>query len=253
MPSSSETKILRLSKLMSERGLCSRREADHLIEQELVEVNGKVVTKLGLKVSPDAKVKILKKGQEQLDRKVTFLIHKPIGYVSSQPEKNYSAAVELITAQNQDTNFLSPLSFSKKMLFGLAPAGRLDIDSRGLLVLTQNGQVAKKLIGPNSCVEKEYFIRVLGELSSQKKGLLENGLSLDEKKLKPAFIKIIESNSKESSFYMTLTEGKKRQIRRCCELVKLKVIFLKRIRIGNIRLNSLAEGKWRFLGDNENF
>lgn len=238
---------MRLSKLMSERGLCSRREADALIEKGLVKVDG-VVAQLGLKVLPHVKIEIERSGQKQLDDKVTILLNKPKGYVSSQPEDGYKAAVELIRRENQDPNDKRP--FHPRALRGLAPAGRLDIDSQGLLVLTQDGVVAKQLIGEDSDVEKEYIVRVSGHLSDEGLKKLNNGtLVIEGRKLRPAHVEWIN----EDQMRFILKEGMKRQIRKMCEAVGLKVTGLKRVRIGKIKLGTLAEGQWRHLRPFEKF
>jgi 23S rRNA pseudouridine2604 synthase len=134
-------------------------------------------------------------------------------------------------------------------LKGLAPAGRLDIDSTGLLVLTQDGRVARQLIGDDSSVEKEYLVRVDGLLDSHNLALLNHGLSLDGKELRPA--KVSWANHEQLSF--VLKEGRKRQIRRMCELVGLRVTGLKRVRIGRVVLGDLPVGQWRFLRGSEGF
>ena len=132
---------------------------------------------------------------------------------------------------------------------GLAPAGRLDIDSTGLLVLTQDGRVAKKLIGEDSQAEKEYLVRVSGELIPGGLRLLQFGLELDGKPLKQAWVKQLN----EDQLHFILREGKKRQIRRMCEAVGLTVIGLKRVRIGKVKLGDLPIGQWRFLRADESF
>lgn len=239
---------VRLSKVMSERGLCSRREADDLIARGLVKVDGKIVDQLGTRISPDAKVEIVGAAKKQLAEKVTILINKPIGYVSSQPEKGYRAAVELITPANKDPG--EKRGFERKHLRGLAPAGRLDIDSQGLLVLTQDGVVAKQLIGENSDVEKEYIVRVGGKLSeADLKRLNDGSLVIEGRKLRPALVEWIN----EDQLRFVLKEGMKRQIRKMCEAVGLKVLGLKRVRIGQVRLGKLAEGRWRYLRADERF
>jgi 23S rRNA pseudouridine2604 synthase len=132
---------------------------------------------------------------------------------------------------------------------GLAPAGRLDIDSTGLLVLTQDGRIARVLIGEDSAIEKEYLVRVEGSLDAKGLALLQHGLKLDDKPLKPA--KVSWQNEQQLRF--VLREGKKRQLRRMCELVGLKVVGLKRIRMGRIALGPLPVGHWRRLGPAEVF
>jgi 23S rRNA pseudouridine2604 synthase len=239
----------RLSKIMAQRGMCSRREADRYIEQGLVKVDGRVVSELGSKVSPDAKIELSGAGQAQQNSQVTILLNKPVGYVSGQAEKNYKPAVTLITPSSQWRNDKSSRKFNRGQLKGLAPAGRLDIDSNGLLILTQDGRIARKIIGQDSSIDKEYLVRVTGQLSEKGLKLLNHGLSLDGKQLKPAKV----SWQNEDQLRFILREGKKRQIRRMCELVGLKVVGLKRIRIGNIVLGNLPPGQWRYLGDKEHF
>jgi len=246
MPAMEKT---RLSKLMSERGLCSRREADTYIERGWVYVDGVQITELGTKVDPSQTVTLDPRARKSQEQRVTILLHKPVGYVSGQPEKGYKAAVSLISRDSHYQDDRSPLRFHPNQLKSLAPAGRLDIDSQGLLVLTQDGRIAKQLIGEDSGVEKEYLVRVQGQLSEEGLKRLNHGLSLDGRALKPA--KVSWQNKDQLRFI--LKEGKKRQIRRMCELVGLKVVGLKRVRIGKVRLGDLPPGQWRYLGEKESF
>jgi 23S rRNA pseudouridine2604 synthase len=239
----------RLSKIMAQRGLCSRREADRYIERGLVFVDGVRITELGTKISPDAKVELSQEGLARQQTQVTILLNKPVGYVSGQPEDGYKPASSLINASSRWKNDQSPRKFNSTQLKGLEPAGRLDIDSNGLLVLTQDGRIARKIIGENSHVDKEYLVRVTGQLSADGLKLLNHGLSLDDKKLKPAKV----SWQNEDQLCFVLNEGKKRQIRRMCELVGLKVVGLKRVRIGKVVLGNLPPGQWRYLRDDEQF
>ncbi len=238
--------LIRLSKLLSQRKICSRREADAYISKGLVIVNGSVIDTLGTKVPPNAIISLASEAKQQQKNKVTIALNKPLGYVSTQPEKNYRAAIELITPENQDTRYkrgvLKPQHLRK-----LAVVGRLDIDSKGLLILTQDGTLAKKIIGEKSIVEKEYIVRVKGNLSEKGLKLLKHGLAVDGKILKPARVDWIN----EDQLRFVLIEGRKRQIRRMCELVGIEVTALKRVRINNVRLEKLQEGKWRFLSKNE--
>ncbi|CAG0970427.1 partial Dual-specificity RNA pseudouridine synthase RluF, partial [Rhodocyclaceae bacterium] len=139
--------------------------------------------------------------------------------------------------------------FQPAHLKGLAPAGRLDIDSTGLLVLTQDGRIARQLIGDDSDVEKEYLVRVEGRLDERGLALLNHGLELDGRKLRPA--RVAWANDDQLRF--ELKEGRKRQIRRMCELVGLRVVGLKRVRIGRVRLGDLPLGQWRYLREDEGF
>jgi 23S rRNA pseudouridine2604 synthase len=239
----------RLSKRMGELGLCSRREADRWITSGWVKVDGQVVDTLGTRVSPDARIEIDRAAREHQSEQVTILLHKPVGYVSSQAEDGYEPAIVLIRPENRWTGDPSPIKFRQDHLRALATAGRLDIDSTGLLVLTQDGRVAKQLIGEDSSVEKEYLVRVDGNLSADGMKRLQYGLTLDGVKLKPAVV----SWQNEHQLRFVLRQGRKRQIRRMCELEGLFVTALKRVRTGNIPLGGLPVGKWRYLGPDEKF
>lgn len=241
----SEEKV-RLSKLMAERGICSRREADEYIAKGLVLVDGIKIDQLGTKVDPNVKITLEAQALKQQKRLATIILNKPIGYVSAQPEPPYQPAVKLITPENQFGD--SKQRLRQEHFQGLAVAGRLDIDSQGLLLFTQDGRIAKKIIGEESKVEKEYIVRVQGKLPDDKLKLLNHGLSLDGKPLKPAKVEWLN----QDQLRFILREGKKRQIRRMCEAVGLKVTGLKRVRIGKLRLGHLPEGQWRFLEDDEN-
>jgi 23S rRNA pseudouridine2604 synthase len=242
---------VRVSKLLAERGLCSRREADRYIERGQVSVDGVRVTELGTRASPDARITLDKAASQMQAQQVTILLHKPVGFVSGQPEPGYEPAVALIRRENQWQEAKHPeqRTFDPRHLKGLAPAGRLDIDSTGLLALTQDGRVARQLIGEDSSVEKEYLVRVTGQLAADGLARLRHDLTLDGKKLKPA--QVDWQNADQLRFI--LREGKKRQIRRMCELVGLAVTGLKRVRIGRIRLGQLPLGRWRYLRADEWF
>jgi 23S rRNA pseudouridine2604 synthase len=233
---------------MAERGLCSRREADVYIERGWVYVDGQKIDVLGTRVDPGCQIKLAGQARSAQQQRVTILLHKPVGYVSGQPEPGYQPAVTLIRRDTQWQEGGGP-AFTPGMLKGLAPAGRLDIDSTGLLVLTQDGRIARKLIGEDSDVEKEYLVRVEGHLTEDGLKLLNHGLALDGKALRPA--KVNWQNEDQLKF--VLKEGKKRQIRRMCELVGLRVVGLKRVRIGRVTLGKLPLGQWRILGDDEQF
>ena len=239
---------VRLSKLMSERGICSRREADAYIERGLVFVDGQRIAELGTRVDPGCEIHLAQQAQKDQRQRVTILLHKPVGYVSGQPEPGYKPAVVLIRPEAFWRGSGGP-TFSALHLKGLAPAGRLDIDSTGLLVLTQDGRVAKQLIGDDSEVEKEYLVRVQGALSEAGLKLLNHGLELDGRKLRPARV----AWQNEDQLRFILKEGRKRQIRRMCELVGLKVLGLKRVRIGQVCLGDLPLGQWRYLRADERF
>jgi 23S rRNA pseudouridine2604 synthase len=239
----------RLSKRMAELGLCSRREADEWIEKGWVRVDGKPVTTLGSRVDRTQSITIERAARRAQRRLVTILLHKPVGYVSGQAEDGYRPAVTLIGASTRWRNDAAPIAFDRRQLQGIAPAGRLDIESTGLLVLTQDGRIARRLIGEDSDVEKEYLVRVEGQLAANGLARLRHGLALDGHALRRAEV----DWQNEAQLRFVLREGRKRQIRRMCEMVGLSVVALKRVRIGHVRLGSLPLGKWRYLGEGEAF
>jgi 23S rRNA pseudouridine2604 synthase len=229
--------------------MCSRREADDYIARGWVYVDGKKVEELGTRVDPAAEITLERRATSAALRKVTILLNKPIGYVSGQAESGYRPAIALVIPENHYSEDTAQLRFVRQHLRGLAPAGRLDIDSTGLLVLTQDGRIAKKLIGQDSAIEKEYLVRVQGKLTDKGLELLNHGLSLDGRPLKPAKVSWLN----EDQLRFVLREGKKRQIRRMCEMVGLKVTGLKRVRVGSVKLGKLPVGQWRYLGEKELF
>ncbi len=271
-----ESSTIRLNKRMAELGLASRRESDEWIAKGWVKVNGEIAT-MGMQVGPEVKIEINKQAQGQQANQVTILLNKPIGIVSGQAEDGHLPAITLVQPQNRWVDDNARFFFHPKQLQSLVPAGRLDIDSIGLLVLTQDGRVARQLIGEDSVMEKEYLVRVnytgLNQVDAKPSQLvrmddddpvttnvqavfprallakLRHGLSLDGQALKPA--KVDWQNPEQLRF--VLTEGKKRQIRRMCELVGLKVVGLKRVRIGNVMLGNLPVGQWRYLQPHERF
>ncbi|HET9822965.1 MAG TPA: pseudouridine synthase [Burkholderiaceae bacterium] len=255
MTGSSGTEGERLSKRMAALGLASRREADEWIEAGWVRVDGQVAV-LGLRVGPDVRIEIDPRARREQQQRVTILLHKPMGYVSGQAEDGYAPAASLIRRESRWAEDRQRLQFAPSQLRGLAPAGRLDIDSTGLLVLTQDGRIARALIGEDSRVEKEYLVRVRRAqpgpgpvLAPEGLALLQHGLELDGRALKPAKV----SWANEDQLRFVLREGRKRQIRRMCELVGLEVVGLKRVRIGSVVLGKLPAGQWRYLRPDEHF
>ncbi|MEX0961336.1 MAG: pseudouridine synthase [Simkaniaceae bacterium] len=230
---------IRLSKFMSELGLASRRESERLIERGLVKVDGELIQVQGFKVTRESRVELLNEAVKEKRQKVTIMLNKPCGFVSTQPEKNYRSAIELIKKENIEEQS----EYRGFCLERLAVVGRLDIESKGLLLFTQDGTLVKKIIGPEVLVEKEYLVRVDREFSDEVLKKLSFGLSLEGVKLKRAKIERLHA----FGFRIILVQGKKRQIRRMCELVGLRVTSLKRVRIGNLNLSDLPIGKWKFV------
>ncbi len=244
-----EEDLPRLSKRMGELGLCSRREADEWIANGWVRVNGERVDTLGVRVARDARIEVDDAARRHQAERVTILLNKPIGYVSGQAEEGREPAVVLVRPENRWADDKLPIRFARGQLRGLAPAGRLDIDSTGLLVLTQDGRIAKRLIGGDGAVEKEYLVRVEGDIAPDGLARLRHGLTLDGVVLRPGKV----SWQNEAQLRFVLREGRKRQIRRMCELVGLRVTGLKRVRIGSVALGRLPVGRWRYLRPDEKF
>ena len=233
---------VRINKWLGQTGVCSRREADALIADGLVSVDGAVVTDAGRKLEPGQTLTLNERATAALAEGVTIVMHKPMGYVSGQPEPNKLPAVRLVTGNNQVGPGAVPADDHS-----LPPIGRLDEDSRGLLLLSSDGVVAKAVIGPESDLDKEYLVRVTGDITEKKLKILRHGLMLDGRQLKPAYVSRMES----FRLKFILREGRNRQIRRMCEMVDLEVIDLIRVRIGPLKLDNLPEGKWRMLTPEE--
>ena len=235
-----EAEPQRVNKWMGQSGVCSRREAEALIEKGLVSIDGEQVTDTGRKILPGQTL-VLADGDEAAP--LSVVLHKPMGIVSAQPETGQTPAVRLLnraalvgdspTIPDRDTR--------------LAPLGRLDMDSRGLLLLSEDGVLAKAIIGPQSDLEKEYLVRVTGRITPEKIARLCHGLTMDGRQLKPAKVSVVQGQE----LRFILKEGRNRQIRRMCELVGLHVMDLVRIRIGPLRLDDLPEGRWRVLKPDE--
>ena len=242
----------RLSKVLAERGIASRREADDWIDAGWVKVDGELAV-LGARVFPHQVIEIDEIAKTQQAHRVTILLHKPIGYVSGQAEDGYEPASVLVTQANHWPEDPARERWHAGHGRMLAPAGRLDIDSTGLLVLTQDGRIARHLIGEDSDVEKEYLVRVEYPVGDQFPDAdlqrLRHGLWLDGRELRPAKV----SWANEDQLRFVLREGRKRQIRRMCEAVGLVVTGLKRVRIGSVVLGKLPPGQWRYLRDDERF
>ena len=233
----------RVNRWLAQNGVCSRREAEDLISRGLVSIDGERVGDLGRKIEAGQTLVLADPSGGAAQAGLSVVLNKPVGVVSAQPEQGQVPAVRLLTA--------AALVGESPAIPGrdtrLAPLGRLDMDSHGLLILSDDGVLAKAVIGPASALDKEYLVRVKGAVTEAKLARLRHGLSLDGRQLKPAKV----SPAGEQRLRFVLTEGRNRQIRRMCELVDLAVIDLFRIRIGPLRLGDLPEGRWRALTPGE--
>jgi 23S rRNA pseudouridine2604 synthase len=233
-----EAEPQRVNRWLAQSGVCSRREAEALIADGLVEIDGVRVDDPGRKIEAGQTLVLADRAEARLDGALSVMIHKPVGVVSSQPEGDQVPAVRLLTRANLWGGRAAPIPGRDSRL---APAGRLDRDSRGLLILTEDGVMAKALIGPASTLEKEYRVFVIGEINPAKLDRLRHGLELDGRKLRPAEVE----QAADQRLRFVLREGRNRQIRRMCELVDLKVADLFRVRIGPLTLGDMPEGRWR--------
>jgi 23S rRNA pseudouridine2604 synthase len=230
----------RVNKWLASEGVCSRREAEELIGNGLVRIDGERVDDPGRKILPGQTIDV---GEASATPKISVVINKPVGFVSAQPEGDQAPAARLLTR----ANLIGRADVMPTSRTSLAPLGRLDQDSRGLLVLSEDGVLAKALIGEQSKLDKEYLVAVRGQIDGRKLALLRHGLQLDGRQLKPAKIDVVEPQR----LRFVLLEGRNRQIRRMCELVELEVVDLLRVRIGPLQLRDLPEGKWRPLSVDE--
>ena len=229
---------VRVNKWLAQSGVCSRREADELIAAGAVMIDGERVSDAGRKISAGQTLMLNDRAELGLGAQISVVINKPVGIVSAQPEHGQTPAARLLTAEAQVGKGIVPSSRAS-----LPPLGRLDQDSRGLLLLSEDGVLAKAIIGPESEVDKEYVVTVRGKVDRVKIQKLRHGLELDGRQLKPAKVTLQDTQV----LRFVLTEGRNRQIRRMCELVGLEVADLVRVRIGPLLLGDLPEGKWRHL------
>lgn len=228
----------RLNKYLASTGVASRRGADKLIADSKVKVNGKVVIELGTTINEKNDTVtvddvIVKK---ETDLKY-IMLYKPKGCITTVSDEKGRKTIY---------DYLEELNIPH-----LIPVGRLDYDTEGLLLMTNDGDLAYKLTHPSYEVPKTYVVKVRGEMPEHKLAQLRKGVIIDGEKTKRARVKLIEFKDDISKLQITITEGKNRQIRKMIEAVEKEVIFLKRIAIGDLRLGGLARGGYRFLNDFE--
>ncbi len=222
----------RIQKFISECGVMSRRAAEKAIEDGRVTVNG-VPAKIGQAVSSSDVVKVDGAKIKKVSEYIYIMMYKPKGYVTTlSDEKDRKCVVDLLEGLGGERVY---------------PIGRLDYNSEGLLLLTNDGELTNKLTHPSGHVDKVYHVTVKGEVCADKLGLLRSELVIDGYKIKPVKVEIITYNGENTVLRMTLSEGRNRQIRRMCEIAGLFVKKLKRVSIGEINIGTLKTGKWREL------
>lgn len=228
---------IRLNKYIASTGAASRRGADELIKQGKVKVNGQAVIELGFCIDKD-------KDRVELDGTIINSVNKN-SYVLFYKPKG------CITTVKDDKGRKTIFDFIDLDIPHLFPVGRLDYDTEGLLLLTNDGDLAYKLTHPSSEIPKTYLVKVEGEVPEHKLAQLRKGIILDGVKTARAKVKVLEYKKGISKIEVTITEGKNRQVRRMFEYIEFEVKFLKRVAVGQLRLGGLARGGYRYLHDDE--
>lgn len=227
----------RLQKIISAAGITSRRASEELILNGQVTVNGVVVTELGTKADP-ALDTITVNGKQLWvsEERLYILLNKPTGYITALKD-------------GQGRRLVTDLL--KDVPERVYPVGRLDYNTEGLLLLTNDGEWANRLMHPRHEVEKEYHVRVRGKVLEQQLKRMADGVELEDGKTAPAVVKLIKSGEQNDWISVTIHEGRNRQVRRMCEAVSLSVVRLKRIRYGSLALGTLRDGQFRYLTEVE--
>ena len=227
---------LRLQKYLAEAGVASRRKCEELMLQGRVEVNGVKVTEMGTKVAAGDVVKVDGKEVKQEEKKGYILLNKPVGYITTAKDQfSRKTVLDLIEGVNER----------------IYPVGRLDYDTSGLLLLTNDGDLAYKLTHPSREADKVYHAKIKGVLSDNEIQAFKTGIRIDDYTTSPAKIKVLERTTTDSLIEVTIHEGKNRQVRRMFEALGHTVLKLSRISIGPVKLGSLEEGSWRHLTPDE--
>lgn len=223
----------RLQKILARAGVASRRRAEELIRAGRVRVDGRVVTEMGLQVDPETQI-IECNGVPlpRPEKKVYILLHKPAGFLSTVYDSRQRPIV---------TDLLPTV---KERVY---PVGRLDLDTEGALLLTNDGELAQRILHPSHEVNKTYVAEVKGTPSRKKLAALARGIDLEGRKTWPAAIEILHSGAQNTTIEITIHEGRKRQVRKMFEAVGHPVLHLKRTAYGRLGLGDLAPGKYRFL------
>lgn len=228
---------IRLNKFLSQTGTASRREADKMIAEGRVEVNGVAIQVLGYKID-DAKDRVEVDGKRvKKDKNLIYLmLNKPSGYLVTLKDPFSRPTIKDL------------LPSLKKKVF---PVGRLDYDSEGLILFTNDGELAYRLTHPRFKIKKTYLVKVTGSPDPSNLSRLERGIFLDGRKTAPAKVSRLSDSPKKTLLRIEITEGRKREVKRMCEAVGHRVLQLKRVGFAGLTLGKLAKGNYRFLGQKE--
>lgn len=226
----------RLQKYLAECGIASRRKCEQLILDGKVKVNGETVRELGVKVDPNKDVieyngKIVTK----VNKNIYIMLNKPVGYITTVKDQfDRPSVIDLVNIDDR-----------------VYPIGRLDYDTSGLLLLTNDGDLANKLMHPRHNINKVYIAQIKGVPDKMKLDMFRNGLRIDNYKTAKAEIDILKVANGNSTVRIVIHEGRNRQIRKMCELIGHPVLKLKRVKIGNLDIGNLKTGQWRYLSKDE--
>lgn len=228
---------IRLNKFLAQAGVASRREVDEMIVAGKIKVNGRIIRTLGSKIDDEKdRVEVGGKRVEKEGGWVYLMLNKPRGYLVTLKDPFQRPTIKEL------------LPSLKRRIY---PVGRLDYDSEGLLLLTNDGELAHRLAHPRYRVPKNYVVEVNGVPDSSKIARLERGVILDGKKTAPAQIAKLSGSAKKTLFRIEIHEGRKREVKRMFEAIDHRVLHLKRVGFGRLRLGNLKTGKWRFLSRKE--
>lgn len=229
--------LVRLQKYLADAGIASRRKSEELILAGKVEVNGNVVTELGTKVDTDKDIVFFNGKEIKIsDKMVYIMLNKPEGFVTTVKDQFDRPTVMDLVKDIEERIF---------------PVGRLDYDTSGLLLLTNDGDLTYKLTHPKHNLEKIYEAKLFGAPDENSINQFRWGVMLDGKRTAPAKLEIIDNLGKYCNVRITITEGRNRQVRRMCEAIKHPVASLKRVGTGRLSLGDLTSGKYRYLTENE--
>ncbi|OLS03956.1 pseudouridine synthase [Tissierella creatinophila] len=228
---------MRLQKYMAQCGVASRRKSEKMIEEGIVKLNNKIVTEQGIDIDPNKDIVMVNNKVIKLEEnKIYIILNKPLGYVTTMDdEKDRKIVTDLIEDVNER----------------IYPIGRLDMDTSGLLLLTNDGKVTNKITHPRNEIVKKYIAIVEGTPNKGELTRFRSGVIIDGKKTSPAKMKIIKNYETESILEIEINEGRNRQIRKMCEAINHPIKKLKRISIGEIQLGGLEVGEWRYLDEEE--
>ena len=227
---------MRINKFLAHCGICSRRAADKFIEQGRVKVNNKIVREKGITIDPVHDEVFVDNKRVEIESEVYIILNKPPGIITSVKDpKGRKTVLDLIPSQG----------------VRIYPVGRLDYESQGLVLLTNDGELSQRLLHPTYKIYKTYRVKIHGAYSPVKLGRLRNGVELEDGITAPCEVRIIRSVGKDTILEFKIHEGKKRQIRRMCSEVGYRIVELERIQMANLKLTSLKQGAYRHLGPNE--